>query len=66
MNPITPTPAPGFKRSTTARGMEPYNAVNAIAMRHGKPECDRKILAELNAIAPREGSENVDRQVTLD
>ena len=39
-------------------GEEPYDAVDAISMRHdicyrdnetGKPECDRKMLAELNA-----------------
>ena len=44
-------------------GEKPYNAVDAIAMRHDicyrdnetrKPECDRKMLAELNALTPRE------------
>ena len=29
----------------------------------GKPECDRKMLAELNALTPRGRRENVDRQV---
>ena len=42
-------------------GQEPYNAVDAIAMRHdicyrdnvnGKAECGRKMLAELNAFTP--------------
>ena len=50
-------------------GQEPYNAVDAIAMRHdicyrdnenGKTDCDRKILAELNALTPRE---KMDRQL---
>ena len=54
-------------------GQEPYNAVDAIAMRHdtcyrdnenGKPECDRKMLAELNARTPRGRHEKVDRQLT--
>ena len=49
---------------------EPYNAVDAIAMWHdicyrgnesGKPECDHKMLAELNA--PRGRRENVDRRL---
>ena len=46
-------------------GNEPYNAVDAISMRHGicyrdidtpagKRECDRKMLAELNALVPRD------------
>ena len=48
-------------------GEEPYNAVDAISMRHdicyrdnviGKPECDRKMLAELNALTPRGSCEN--------
>ena len=43
-------------------GEEPYNAVDAISMRHdicyrdneiGKPKCDRKMLAELNALTHR-------------
>ena len=64
-------PATGFKRSTTL-GQEPYNAVDAIAMRHdicygnnenGKADCDRKMLAELNALAPRGRREKVDRQL---
>ena len=44
-------------------GKEPYNAVDAISMRHdigyrdndasaGKRECDRKMQAELNALVP--------------
>ena len=53
-------------------GEEPYNAVNAISMRHdicyrdndtGKPECDPKMLAELNALTPRGRREKVDRQL---
>ena len=46
-------------------GIEPYNAVEAISMRHdicyrdndtpaGKRECDRKMLAELNALVPKD------------
>ena len=51
---------------------EPYNAVDAIAMRHdicyrdnenGKADCDRKMLAELNALTPRGGREKMDRQL---
>ena len=51
---------------------EPYNAVDAIAMRHdicyrdnenGKADCDRKMLAELNVLAPRGRREKVDRQL---
>ena len=53
-------------------GEEPYNAVNAISMRHdicyrdnetGKSECDRKMLAELNVLTPRGSREKVDRQL---
>ena len=55
-------------------GNEPYNAVDAISMRHGisyrddetsagKHECDRKMLAELNALVPNGRRENVDRQL---
>ena len=53
-------------------GEEPYNVVDAIDMRHdichrdnetGKPECDRKMLAELNALTPRGRREKVDRQL---
>ena len=53
-------------------GQEPYNAVDAIAMRHdicyrdnenGKQDCDRKMLAELNALTPRGGREKMDRQL---
>ena len=53
-------------------GQEPYNAVDAIAMRHeicyrdnknGEAECDRKMLAELNAITPRVRRKKVDRQL---
>ena len=29
----------------------------------GKPECDRKMLAECNALTPRERREKVDRQL---
>ena len=51
-------------------GEEPYNEVDA--MRHaicyqdnesGIPECDRKILAELNALTPQGRREQVDRQL---
>ena len=53
-------------------GEEPCNAVDAIAMRHdicyrdkesGNPECDRKMLAELNALTFRGRREKVDRQL---
>ena len=53
-------------------GKESYNAVDAISMRHdicyrdnetGKPECDRKILDELNALTPRGRREKVVRQL---
>ena len=53
-------------------GNEPYNAVDAISMHHdifyrdnptGKPECDRKTLAELNALVPKGRREKVDRQL---
>ena len=53
-------------------GEEPYNAVDAISLRHdicyqdnetGKPECDRKMLSELNALTPRGRREKVDRQL---
>ena len=51
---------------------EPYTAVDATSMRHdicyrdnetGKPECNRKMLAELNALTPRGRREKVDRQL---
>ena len=55
-------------------GKQPYNAVDAISMRHdicyrdndtpaGKRECDRKMLAELNALVPKDRREKVDRQL---
>ena len=53
-------------------GQEPYNAVDAIAMRHDicyrdnenrKADCDRKMLAELNALTPRGRREKVDKQL---
>ena len=55
-------------------GNEPYNAVDAIYMRHdfccrdndtpaGKRECDRKMLAELNALIPKGRCEKVDRHL---
>ena len=53
-------------------GQEPYNAVDAFAMRHdicyrdnenGKADCDRKMLAELNALTPQGGREKMDRQL---
>ena len=58
-------------------GEEPYNAVDAIAIRHdicyrdnetGNPECDRKMLAELNALTPWGRREKVDSwyEVSLD
>ena len=53
---------------------EPYNAVDAISMRHdicyrdndtpaGKRECDCKMLAEFNALVPVDRRENMDRQL---
>ena len=45
-------------------GNEPYNAVDAISMRHdicyrdnpvGKHECNRNMSAELNALVPAKG-----------
>ena len=53
-------------------GQEPYNAVDAIAMRHdicyrdnenGKTDYYCKMLAELNAFIPRGGREKIDRQL---
>ena len=53
-------------------GNEPYNAVDAISMRHdicyrdnptGKHECNRKMLAELNTLVPKGRREKVDRQL---
>ena len=55
-------------------GNEPYNAVDAISMRHdiccrdndtpaGKREFDRKMLTELNAFVPESRREKVDRQL---
>ena len=55
-------------------GNEPYNAVDAIYMRHdicyrdndtpaGKGECGRKMLAELSALVPEGSREKVDRQL---
>ena len=55
-------------------GEEPYNAVDAISMRRdicyrdndspaGKPECNHKMLAELNTLVPRGRREKVDRQL---
>ena len=55
-------------------GNEPYNAVDAISMRHdicyrdndtpaGNRECDRKMLAELNALVPEGRCEKVGRQL---
>ena len=52
-------------------GEEPYNAVDAISIRHichrgnetGKPECDRTMLAELNALTPWGRPEKVNRQL---
>ena len=51
---------------------DPYNAVDAISMRRdicyrdketGKPECDRKMLAQLNALTPWGRREMVDKQL---
>ena len=53
-------------------GNEPYNAVDAISMRHdncyrdndtpaGKRECDRKMQAEVDALVPEGRREKVDR-----
>ena len=60
-------------------GNEPYNAVDAISMRHdicyrdnetsaGKRGCDRKMLAELDALIPEGRREKVDSwyEVSLD
>ena len=53
-------------------GQEPYNAVDAIAMRHdicyrdneiGNADFDRKLLAELNGLIHRGGREKMDRQL---
>ena len=55
-------------------GNEPYNAVDAISMRHdicyrdndtpsGKRERDRKMLVEFDTLVPKGRRENVDRQV---
>ena len=55
-------------------GNEPYNAVDAISMRHdicyrdndipaGTRECDRKMQAELNALVPEGRREKVDREL---
>ena len=53
-------------------GQEPYNAVDAIAMRHdicyrdnenGEADCDRKMLTELNALTPLERREKMVRQL---
>ena len=53
-------------------GQEPYNAVDAIAMRrdicyrgnkNGKAECDHKMLAELNALTPLGGRERIERGI---
>ena len=53
-------------------GNEPYNAVDAISMRHDicyrdnpseKHECDRKMLAELNRLVPNGRREKVGRQL---
>ena len=55
-------------------GNEPYNAVDAISMRHeisyldnptGKHECDHKMLSELNTLVPKGRREMVDRQLVL-
>ena len=56
------------------QGNEPYNAVDAISMRHDicyqdndtparKRECDCKMIAELNALIPKGRREKVDRQL---
>ena len=58
----------------TRKISEPYNAVDAISMRHdicyrdndtpaGKRECDRTMLAELNVLVPEGKREKVDRQL---
>ena len=55
-------------------GNEPYNAVDAISIRHdicygdnntpaGKRECDCKMLAKLNVCVPKGRCEKVDRQL---
>ena len=54
------------------RENEPYNAVDAISIRHDiyyrdnpadKHECDRKILRELNTLVPMGRRKKVDRQL---
>ena len=55
-------------------GNQPYNAADAISMRHdicyrdnytsaGKRECDRKMLEELHALVPMDRREKVDKQL---
>ena len=59
-------------RDRPKAGNEPFNAVDATAMRHdicyrdnpsGKSDCDKKILAELKTIVPKNRREAVDRQL---
>ena len=56
-------------------GQEPYNAADAIAMRHdicyrdnankkhGKHECDREMIEELNMLEPKGMRERIDRSL---
>ena len=55
-------------------GQEPYNAVDAISMRHdicyrdndhkkGKRKCDETMLNELNTLKPKDRREQIDRQL---
>ena len=54
-----------FDAQGAAHGKEPYNAVDAMSLRHdiccrdndtpaGKRGCDRKMLAELNILVPQD------------
>ena len=71
-DPITPLHLQLDSKDQPLPREEPYNAVYVISMRHhicyrdnetGKPECDRKMLVELNALTPRGRREMVDRQL---
>ena len=50
-------------------GQEPYNAIDAISLRHdidndnklGKSECDNRMLSELTLLKPKDLREGIDR-----
>ena len=72
IGPYTPLRQQLDSKDRPLPGQEPYNAVDAIDMRHdicyrdnenGKSECDRKMLAELNVLTHRGRREKVDRQL---